>query len=94
MKVHAGDETLEARHLVAADGHWSTVRRLLHPDAPRDLGTWHAVRQYFDDVDDARLWVVFEEDLLPGYAWVFPMPDGGANVGFGVLARRARADAT
>jgi geranylgeranyl reductase family protein len=93
VKVHAGDETLEARYLVAADGHWSTVRRLLHPDAPRDLGTWHAVRQYFDHVDDARLWVVFAEDLLPGYAWVFPMPDGGANVGFGVLrAGRAGRD--
>ena len=39
----ASGVTLEARHLVAADGHWSTVRRLLHPDAPRDLGTWHAV---------------------------------------------------
>ena len=81
----AGDVTIEARHLVAADGHWSTVRRQLHPDEPRDLGTWHAARQYFDGVDDERLWVLFEEDLLPGYAWVFPMPGGGANVGFGVL---------
>ncbi len=81
----AGNVTIEARHLVAADGHWSTVRRQLHPDEPRDLGTWHAARQYFDGVDDERLWVLFEEDLLPGYAWVFPMPGGGANVGFGVL---------
>jgi flavin-dependent dehydrogenase len=31
------------------------------------------------------LWVDFETDLLPGYAWVFPLPDGRANVGFGVL---------
>ena len=34
--------------------------------------------------DDPRLWVLFEEDLLPGYAWVFPLPGGRANVGFGV----------
>ena len=26
----------------------------------------------------------FEADLLPGYAWSFPLPDGGANVGFGI----------
>ncbi len=32
----------------------------------------------------------FFEDLLPGYAWVFPMPDGGANVGYGVLRERRR----
>jgi geranylgeranyl reductase family protein len=94
VKVHCPSGTaIEARHVVAADGHWSTVRRLLHPDAPRDLGTWHAARQYYDHVDDARLWVLFAEDLLPGYAWVFPMPDGGANVGFGVLrAGRAGRD--
>ena len=29
--------------------------------------------------------MLFEEDLLPGYAWVFPVGDGSANVGFGVL---------
>ena len=69
---------------VAADGHFSTVRRLLSPETPADLGTWHASRQYFTGVDDPRLWVLFEEDLLPGYAWVFPLPDGRANVGFGV----------
>ncbi len=75
---------VRARFVVAADGHFSTVRRLLHPDAPADLGTWHAFRQYFTGVDDPRLWVLFEEELLPGYAWVFPLPDGRANVGFGV----------
>jgi len=86
VKVRCDDgATFEATHVVAADGHWSAVRRHLHPGEPRDLGTWHAVRQYFDDVEDGRLWVLFEDDLLPGYAWVFPMPDGGANVGFGVL---------
>ena len=29
--------------------------------------------------------MLFEQDLLPGYAWVFPLPGGRANVGFGVL---------
>ncbi len=82
---------LHASWVIAADGHWSPVRRALEPDAPRDLGEWHAVRQYFDGVDDRRLWAVFERDLLPGYAWVFPLPDGGANVGFGVLRRGGRS---
>ena len=77
--------------MIAADGHWSPVRRALEPDAPRDLGEWHAVRQYFADVDDDRLWVLFERDLLPGYAWVFPLPGGGANVGYGVLRADGRS---
>src|SRR5689334_8002795 len=49
---------IDAPHAIAADGHWSAVRRLLEPDAPRDLGEWHAVRQYFEGVDDDRLWVI------------------------------------
>ncbi|MCU1457271.1 MAG: hypothetical protein JWL73_1363 [Actinomycetia bacterium] len=78
-------ESVEARYLVAADGHYSTVRRLARPDAAPQLGTWHAFRQYFTGVDDRRLWVLFEADLLPGYAWVFPLGDGRVNVGYGVL---------
>jgi geranylgeranyl reductase family protein len=85
--IHAtvSAEVVTARYVVAADGHWSGVRRLQEPDATSDLGTWHAFRQYFTGVDDTRQWVLFEEDLLPGYAWVFPLPDGRANVGFGVV---------
>lgn len=78
--------------LVAADGHWSPVRRLLEPGATPDLGEWHAVRQYYDGVADldGRIWVAFEPDLLPGYAWVFPLPGRRANVGFGVLREGGR----
>jgi menaquinone-9 beta-reductase len=86
IRAHLGDGTsVRTRFVVAADGHWSTVRRLRHPAGPTDLGTWHAFRQYFRGVNDRRQWVLFERDLLPGYAWVFPLPEGRANVGFGVL---------
>src|SRR5262249_39593639 len=74
-----------ARYVIAADGHYSTVRRMGAPEPDRDLGSWHAFRQYFRGVADDRLWVLFEADLLPGYAWVFPLPGNRANVGFGVL---------
>jgi flavin-dependent dehydrogenase len=78
---------VRARWIIAADGHYSATRRLLDaaPAGVRDLGTWHAFRQYYRGVDDTRLWVLFERDLLPGYAWVFPVGEGRANVGFGVL---------
>src|SRR6266542_3487630 len=74
----AGGDDVHARFLVAADGHYSFVRRCLRHAAPPELGTWHAFRQYFRGVDDRRLWVLFEPDLLPGYAWVFPFPAGRA----------------
>jgi menaquinone-9 beta-reductase len=81
-----GTEILAA-NVVAADGHYSSVRRL-RARRPPDLGRWHAFRQYYRNVDDRRLWVLFERDLLPGYAWVFPLPGRRANVGFGLERRR------
>ncbi|HEY4408960.1 MAG TPA: FAD-dependent monooxygenase, partial [Acidimicrobiia bacterium] len=71
---------------VGADGMYSTVRRLTGVEGPH-LGEWHAFRQYFTGVSDRRLWVFFEADLLPGYAWVFPVGGGRANVGFGLPRR-------
>lgn len=79
--------TLDARYAVAADGMWSPMRKHLGVSLPDYRGEWHAFRQYFTDVSPAAsrdLFVWFEADLLPGYVWSFPLPGGGANVGFGV----------
>ncbi|MFP5377717.1 MAG: NAD(P)/FAD-dependent oxidoreductase [Acidimicrobiia bacterium] len=83
---------VRARYAVGADGMWSPLRKALGA-AEEDgyLGEWHAFRQYFTGVSDVaatQLWVWFEPDLLPGYAWSFPLGDGRANVGFGVPRRR------
>ena len=78
---------LAAPFAVAADGMWSPVRKHLGLATPGYRGEWHAFRQYFTGVGPraARELVVwFEADLLPGYAWSFPLPDGRANVGFGI----------
>ena len=76
-----------ARYAIAADGMWSPLRRAVDGIEPGYLGEWHAFRQYFRNVsgrgaDELAVW--FEPDLLPGYAWSFPLPDGRANVGFGI----------
>jgi flavin-dependent dehydrogenase len=66
---------------------WSPLRKSLGAATPGYLGEWHAFRQYFTNVSPAasrELFVWFEPDLLPGYAWSFPLPDGRANVGFGI----------
>jgi len=78
---------IHARYAVAADGMWSPMRKLLGEATPGYLGEWHAFRQYFTNVGPRAaqdLFVWFEPDLLPGYVWSFPLPGGGANVGFGV----------
>jgi flavin-dependent dehydrogenase len=85
---------VQARYAIGADGAWSPLAKALgaHPDGY--LGEWHAFRQYFGGVGPAAardLWVWFEPDLLPGYAWSFPLPDGRANVGFGVRREPGRS---
>ncbi|MGI8755441.1 MAG: NAD(P)/FAD-dependent oxidoreductase [Acidimicrobiales bacterium] len=82
----AGGDQVRADYVIAADGMWSPLRKLLGTAEPGYLGEWHAFRQYFANVGPAasQLWVWFEPDLLPGYMWSFPLPDGGANVGFGI----------
>jgi flavin-dependent dehydrogenase len=78
---------IRATTVVAADGMWSPIRRTLGLSTSDDRGQWHAFRQYVSNVgpEAADLHVWFEGDLLPGYAWSFPLPDGRANVGFGIL---------
>ncbi len=82
----ADGTTVAAPYAIAADGMWSPMRKLLGTAVPGYLGDWHAFRQYFRNTGPATrdLWVWFEPDLLPGYVWSFPLPDGGANVGFGI----------
>jgi geranylgeranyl reductase family protein len=82
-----GVGSVATRYVVAADGMWSPTRKLLGLAEPGYLGEWHAFRQYAHDVTGPardRLYVWFEPDLLPGYMWSFPLPDGRVNIGFGV----------
>lgn len=87
--VHAeGLEPLQTRFVIAADGMWSPVRKSLGKSESGYLGEWHAFRQYARNVTGPaanRLYVWFDEDLLPGYAWSFPLAGNRANVGFGIL---------
>jgi geranylgeranyl reductase family protein len=85
--------SVRCRYVVAADGMWSPVRKACGVALPGYRGEWHAFRQYATNVTGraaGELIVWFEADLLPGYAWSFPLPGGRANVGFGVLRDGAR----
>lgn len=78
---------ISADWCIAADGMWSPTRKALGLGPASYRGEWHAVRQYLTGVSERagkELFVWFEPDILPGYVWCFPLPDGRANVGFGV----------
>ncbi|MBA3523124.1 MAG: geranylgeranyl reductase family protein [Geodermatophilaceae bacterium] len=90
------DGEIAARVVVGADGANSTVRRLLGAPAGRSSTVAVAIRGYAPAAaDPSSLVIAFGRSRVPAYAWSFPLADGGANVGYGVLDRRAggsRAD--
>ena len=51
-----------------------------------------AQRAYVEGVSleggEATVW--FDEDIVPGYGWMFPMSGGRANVGVGILSETCR----
>jgi menaquinone-9 beta-reductase len=85
---HDGAAALLARGVVVAGGYGCRVARdvalpLSESAPPRGI----AMRGYWRGVDAPPGRIVFALDrwLLPGYGWVFPLPDGSANVGVGML---------
>ncbi|WP_420444483.1 geranylgeranyl reductase family protein [Candidatus Poriferisodalis sp.] len=95
IRLSDGSHT-QARFVVAADGVYSSVRKALGIGPHRYRGDWHAFRGYLTASGDAArdMWVWFEPDLLPGYAWSFPLGDGRVNVGFGVPRSSGRQDSS
>jgi geranylgeranyl reductase family protein len=89
----ASGRCVGADAVIAADGAWSAVRRAVAPGGARgEPQHWHAYRTYVAGVSSAaqrQLLVAFMEELLPGYAWSFPLAGGHANVGV-CLARETR----
>ena len=88
VTVVADGLEIDTRYDVAADGMWSPVRKSLGVNERGYLGEWHGFRQYARNVTGPaaeQLHVWFEPDLVPGYAWSFPLPGGRVNIGFGVL---------
>ncbi len=82
--------SLRARAIVAAGGYGS---RTVTPELAGGPSPAHgpargiAMRGYFSGVRAPSDRIVFclNAWVLPGYGWVFPLPDGGANVGVGTL---------
>ncbi|MFZ9445561.1 MAG: NAD(P)/FAD-dependent oxidoreductase [Ilumatobacteraceae bacterium] len=90
----SGGEESEWDYVIAADGMWSPTRKMLGLATDGYLGEWHAFRQYVGNVTGpaaTELHVWFEPDLLPGYAWSFPLPGNRANFGFGILREKGHS---
>lgn len=81
--------THHARLIIGADGaNGLTAKRLAqHHMIPEHHCA--AVRAYYTGIQDLqpqRMEIHLPAHYLPGYLWIFPVGDGTANVGFGMLS--------
>jgi geranylgeranyl reductase family protein len=90
VTVRAGGttEALRAQVVIAADGVTSVIARRLRPeaDAPRKEHRAIALRAYITDLAEIPHEIEFYlyNEILPGYAWIFPTGYNTANIGLGM----------
>ena len=82
------DLSLKSRLIVGADGAESLVARAFNLESTDRAHISIAQRAYVEGVSvqegEATVW--FDEDIVPGYGWLFPMTGGRANIGIGTLS--------
>ncbi|RYE22477.1 MAG: NAD(P)/FAD-dependent oxidoreductase [Sphingobacteriales bacterium] len=80
--------------IVGADGDKGIVRKKFVNDDTSQKSYCVGLRAYYDNVSGLdtgnALELHFLPELLPGYFWIFPLPDGRANVGVGMLSQVVR----
>ena len=80
-------QTFHAPIVLGADGYRSVIARetgLYHHDPAHWVV---ALRQYYQGVNGLtdQIELHYVDEVLPGYFWIFPLEDGNANVGIGML---------
>lgn len=92
VQVFADGVQVAAQMVVLADGS--------HAPITRSLGLFKeqvdliAIRQYLtgDSDPDGPLEFHFQEQIIPGYTWMFPIGNGQVNAGAGTYFRRTRSN--
>jgi geranylgeranyl reductase family protein len=86
----AGEIEIDAKLVVGADGDHSTVLRSL---GERKIDRQHyagALRQYWRGISgihqNKHLEIYLPKSLPLAYLWIFPLPNGEANVGCGLVS--------
>lgn len=84
-----------SRVVVGADGVTSTIMRHLRPEASQHVDEHRAValRAYIHDIELYPHEVEFYlyNEILPGYAWIFPAGNNVANIGLGMRLDKFRS---
>jgi geranylgeranyl reductase family protein len=87
----AGQEIATCRLLLVANGAQSEFARKVAGHALEPNHHCAGLRTYYQNVSglspDNFIELHFIKEFLPGYLWIFPLPNGQANVGVGMLSQ-------
>jgi geranylgeranyl reductase family protein len=91
-RFNGSEEDIRAKIVIGADGVTSVIARALRPDKHEDKHRAVALRAYVEDIEELPHEVEFYlyKDILPGYAWIFPIGEGRANLGLGMRLDKFR----
>jgi geranylgeranyl reductase family protein len=87
---------IRSKVVVGADGVTSAITRALRPKEKQHVDAHRAValRAYIHDIEENPHEVEFYlyDEILPGYAWIFPTGKNMANIGLGMRLDIFRKD--
>ncbi len=90
LKNKTGNIVINTRLLLVADGAHSRFARHIGGIEMDPKHYMASVKAYYKGVTgfhaDNYLEFYFHKDFLPGYFWIFPLPNGEANVGIAIVS--------
>lgn len=95
VKEKGHTQELHSKVVIGADGVTSVIGRTLRPKENQHVDGHRAValRAYIEGLEEFPHQVEFYlyNQILPGYAWIFPTGSGQANIGLGMRLDHFRA---
>jgi len=98
IQLENNQESFEIKNikmLIGAEGDRSLVAKKLSDIKKENDHYCAGIRAYYEGVTELHhqnfIELHFLEELLPGYFWIFPLPNGQANVGAGMLSSSVSA---
>jgi geranylgeranyl reductase family protein len=83
-----GNTTIHTKFIIASDGAQSRFARYTGDMKVEPKHYCAGVRAYYKNVTGMHkanfIELHFIKDLLPGYFWIFPLPNGEVNIGVGI----------
>lgn len=93
LKKEGKEIAVFTKLLVGAEGDRSVIAKKLGGIKMEPEHYCAGIRAYYKGVEGMHpqnfIELHFLDELLPGYFWIFPLPNGMANVGAGILSKSA-----